>query len=307
MDRRAGAVKTAWRFEPAEPLDQAFRRVATEEIRAARIALTELQDGRDKAIHEARRSFKRLRALLRLASPAMDGGFAKENRRLRDAGRLLAPARDAAVLLDSFDRFVEAHAAGLAPADLASLRDRLAQKQPAPAADGKVVDAHVARVIALTERSERNLARLDWPADSGELQRGLRKAQARLKASFRAARETSDPEDLHDWRKRIKDQTAQMELFGAMLPGDLKAGRKGAKDIAQILGDEHDLCLLGARLSTLRVPGKLRDVRDRLVERIEARRKKLRQKVFRLGEAVSSREADGFARDLCAAWDATRA
>ena len=128
-----------------------------------------------------------------------------------------------------------------------------------------------------------------------------------MRSSRRAARETSDPEDLHDWRKRLKDQTAQMELFAAILPADLKAGRKAAGDIAQILGDEHDLCLLAAGLAALRVPGKLRDVRDRLVERIDARRTKLRQKVFRLGEAQLSRDADGFARDLCAVWDATRA
>ncbi|MBA3519349.1 MAG: hypothetical protein H0T75_17325, partial [Rhizobiales bacterium] len=44
------------------------------------------------------------------------------------------------------------------------------------------------------------------------------------------------------------------------------AGRKAAGDIAQILGDEHDLCLLAAGLAALRVPGKLRDVRDRLRE-----------------------------------------
>ena len=300
-------MKTAWRFEPGEALDAAFRRVATQEIAAARAALAQPEEGRDQAIHEARRSFKRLRALLRLASPAMDGGFAKENRRLRDAGRLLAPARDAAVLLHSFDRFVESSAGEFDPDDLAALRDALARKRPERAADRKAVEAHVAQVLALAERAERNLARLDWPADTGELHRGLRKAQARLKASFRAARETSEPEDLHEWRKRVKDETAQTELFAAMLPGEVKADRKAGKDIAQILGDEHDLCLLGAQLSALRSPGRLREVRDRLVERIEARRKKLRQKVFRLGEAMSSRQADGFARDLCDAWDAKQA
>lgn len=297
-------MKAAWRFNPGEPLDEAFRRTAGDEIASVRAALQSDKAERDKAVHEARRSFKRLRALLRLGSPGMEPAFAKENRRLRDAGRLLAPAREAAVLLDSFDRFAEAHGQDLDPAHLAALRSRLARKAESPAADGAAVEKHVDKVLGLLERAEKNLGRLDWPADPAELHRGLRKANARLTAAFRAARGSGDAEDLHEWRKRLKDQSSHIELFREVMPSALKPARKSAKEIAQILGDEHDLCLLAAKLRDGRCPSKMRDTRDALVERIEARRAKMRQKAFRLGEAHGSGEADGFARDLCAAWEA---
>ncbi len=306
-EKRAAAVRPAWRFHPGEPLGQAFRRTAADEIAAARAALQCEKGDRDKGVHEARRSFKRLRALLRLASPGMDRPFAKENRRLRDAGRLLAPARDAAVLVQSFDRFVESQRLDLDPADLSVLRGRLARKADAPGAESAAIEANVAKVIRLLDRVEKNLARLGWPDDPESLHRGLRKANARLTSAFRAARASGEAEDLHDWRKRLKDQSAHIELFRAVLPGTLKPARKSAKEIAEILGDEHDLCLLSARLRGGRCPSKVRDTRDALVERIEARRAKMRQKAFRLGEAHAAGEADGFARDLCAAWAARQA
>ena len=297
-------MKSAWRFNPGEPLEQAFRRTASDEIRSVRSALRSDSGDLDKSIHEARRSFKRLRALLRLASPAMERPYEKENRRLRDAGRLLAPARDAAVLVHSFDGFAESHGQDLDSAHLAGLRSRLARKGDAPAAERTAVDTHVGKVLGLVERAEKNLGKLDWPSQPEELQRGLRKANARLTAAFRAARASGDAEDLHNWRKRLKDHSAHIELFRAVLPGSLKPSRKSAKEIAQLLGDEHDLCLLAAKLGDSHCPSKMRETRDVLVQRIEVRRAKLRQKAFRLGEAQGSGEADGFARDLCAAWEA---
>ena len=55
---------------------------------------------RDTGVHEARKALKRLRALLRLARPALlQQPYRDLDRRLRDAGRRLSPLRDARVQL----------------------------------------------------------------------------------------------------------------------------------------------------------------------------------------------------------------
>ena len=95
-----------WRFEPGEPLSDAFRRVAGEEVARIRSGLADDID-HAKAVHQARQGFKRLRALTRLGKPALGSAFDEENRRWRDAGRLLAGSRDNTVLLQSFDRFAQ--------------------------------------------------------------------------------------------------------------------------------------------------------------------------------------------------------
>ena len=65
----------AWRFEPGEGLRKAFRRVSAEEIAKVRAGLNGPEADRDKAIHEARQAFKRLRALVRACQAAARLGF----------------------------------------------------------------------------------------------------------------------------------------------------------------------------------------------------------------------------------------
>jgi hypothetical protein len=80
------------------------------------------------AVHQARRAFKKLRALVRLGRPSLGASFTRENHRWRDAGRLLSASRDATVLLGSFDRM--AREAGLSGNEAGALRQRLATVGP---------------------------------------------------------------------------------------------------------------------------------------------------------------------------------
>ena len=58
----------AYRLKLNAPLAQEVRRIAVEQIEIARGALAHCDD-RDAAVHDARRSLKRLRPLLRLIRP----------------------------------------------------------------------------------------------------------------------------------------------------------------------------------------------------------------------------------------------
>ena len=58
-----------------------------------------------RRVHAARKALKQARAALRLLRPCLDAAvYRRENLALRDAGRALAPLRDARVLLDAADR-----------------------------------------------------------------------------------------------------------------------------------------------------------------------------------------------------------
>ena len=58
----------------------------------------------DEAVHEARKSVKKARAVLSLVHHPLDGAYSKEVRRLRKAGRNRSLERDADVLVETFDR-----------------------------------------------------------------------------------------------------------------------------------------------------------------------------------------------------------
>src|SRR5262249_36409668 len=71
--------------------------------------LTEPHRGsQDEAVHEARKCFKKIRAVLRLVKPAIARkDYRRENVCFRDAGRPLTEVRDAKILVETLDKLAE--------------------------------------------------------------------------------------------------------------------------------------------------------------------------------------------------------
>jgi CHAD domain-containing protein len=289
------------RFEPGESLPDGFRRVVAAEIGAVREALTDPKLDRNEAVHKARRSFKRLRAYLRLAMPALGAAYKRENRRWRDAGRLLAGSRDAAVTLETYDRIAEEYGSDLPPKAVKGVRGRLAL--PAPG-NGEVAQSDVDKVLRELDAAQGELASFSWPSRRKELRKGLRQAQSRLKRSWKAACKSGAPEALHEWRKRAKDYTTQTGLFRHCLSSAQKARREESKALAEILGEEHDLAVLADALAATNSPRGAKEVRDRLLTAISDRRQELVEAAFASGEALSSQSPKKFAREIVERWTA---
>jgi CHAD domain-containing protein len=70
--------------------------------------LTDEQADPAEAVHEARKDMKKLRSVLRLVRPVIgDSVYRQENRRFRDAGRILSDARDAKVRSTTLEQLSE--------------------------------------------------------------------------------------------------------------------------------------------------------------------------------------------------------
>jgi CHAD domain-containing protein len=199
----------AARFDPAERLDQAFARVAAEEAIAVRAALADAPDDLEQAVHRARRGIKRVRALLRLARPKLGKSYKHANSAWRDAAHTLAGERDTAVALASFDNIAEACRDELPVKKLAAIRSSLTAS-PADANERRASPADAAK--AALDAAECVTTPLKWPRSETDLEAGLRRAQQRLRESWKRARRECDAETLHEWRKRLKDVAAQMGL-----------------------------------------------------------------------------------------------
>ena len=91
----------AFRFRLAETFEEGCQRIAREQIERAQAQLKGPDDV-TTAVHETRKSLKRLRALLRLIRPAIgESVFHHENTQLREIARILSSARDRHVLLET--------------------------------------------------------------------------------------------------------------------------------------------------------------------------------------------------------------
>jgi CHAD domain-containing protein len=290
----------AWRVEPEEALADALRRIAAEETALARSRLDAADGDRGEAVHVARRSFKRLRALLRLARPALGDRYAPETRRWRHAGRLLAPLRDAAVLTAGFDALVDRGDEPLPARGVAAIRKRLENSDHRH--DGPEAERAVGEALAVIRAAEAELAALALPSTGKELGKGLRAGQKRLRRRFAAARADPTPQNLHECRKRVKDTAAFIRLFRAVLPDDVRKRRDDAEDLADILGEEHDLWILREKLTEMELPNNLEATRKRLIERIETRRAELCRSALKKGKALSSTRPKVFAGAIVSAW-----
>jgi CHAD domain-containing protein len=93
--------------------DQSLRknlwRIARKQIDSALEALTGPKSGtRDEAVHEARKSLKKVRAVLRLARPVIgEADYRGENACYRDSARPLTEVRDARILIETLDKTAE--------------------------------------------------------------------------------------------------------------------------------------------------------------------------------------------------------
>lgn len=216
-----------------------MRRVADECLAACLDALDHA--GAHEAVHEVRRLLKQLRALLRLVGEAAPEVRRRENVALRDAGRLLAPLRDAGALVETVDLLAPDASAEVAEA-LADMRTELVARRDAAAQ--RDVDAAIAEARVAIEAARGRVG--DWPAPRGwpGLRGGFAQTYARLRRTTDIALGDPDPERWHDWRKRAKDHRYQLDLLQDAFPQLMVARRDATHELTDHLGLDHDLWVL---------------------------------------------------------------
>ena len=231
--------------DPADALRAAVREQLDDAVRR-------LRDDRSgdpaEAVHEARKDLKKARSLLRLARPGLPRAvYRRENGVLRDTGRSLSGARDADVLVTTAADLGERYAGQLPEAQFAALGAGLA----AAAADARAGegDAAAADGVATLDAVAARVG--DWPlerCDHDTLVHGATRAYRRGRTALAAVEKTPSVERLHDLRKRVKDLWYHGRLLEEAWPRVVKAQSKAAHDLADLLGDDHDLAVLAERV-----------------------------------------------------------
>ncbi len=244
-----------------------------------------------KAVHSSRKAFKRVRAIIRVARAGLGDDVAtRDGTALRDAGRRLAGARDAKVVIDTLDGLIARFPDRLDTDALAPLRDLLiAEHAEAEAAAARDTGA-VGMVLDELATVRADIAR--W--DLGEtapvvLAEGLARIYRRGRKTLRQAEASTGEhrtEALHDLRKRAKDLWHAAELLEAAAPDALGPIAAQAHDLADLIGDDHDLAVLAERARER--SGALPDdvPLDALEDVIARRRRKLQRRAMVAADAL---------------------
>ena len=243
---RATRQRTRFRLAPDEGAADGLRRIARGQIE---LANDRLQSGDDvgEAVHEARKSFKRMRAVVRLArDPLGDDVYRRENHAYRDTGRELSAARDAQVLSETLEDLKRRYRKEIADDAFAGLREALA-------ADAEAAHERIAKDAGAVEevRASLDAARdriATWPlpedADAGVLAPGFDRIYKRGRRALKAAERERSDDNMHELRKRAKDLWHAAQILRPASPRRMKRLGRRAHALSDLLGDDHDLAVL---------------------------------------------------------------
>lgn len=244
----------SYRLDLSAPLDGDVRRIARAQLDKAIADLGREGEDAHKGIHEARKRLKRLRGLLRLVRSGDPDLTRAEERRYRDAGRLLSGARDRTALIEALDGLREWSGARPEAPGFRLAGETLAERRREAVARAER-DAGNALEAARASLAE-GRARLDALAfPSGGARRrdrvlldGLERNYRRARADLEAARGSGETEAFHDLRKRMKYLGMHLKLLGPVWPGPIEALRAEADAAADALGRDHDYAVLRAEM-----------------------------------------------------------
>lgn len=236
----------SYRIEAGEPVEDALRRIAFEQIAKARSDLED--DDPRRAVHEVRKRCKKLRALLRLVRPAMEGTYQRENAHLRDAARELSDLRDATSLIESFDALMKRFEEEIDPDAYAWVREALLERR----AKREAIQDVGSRLEEMDEALKETRERVDdWSLDGdggAAAVRGAGRTYGRARKAMHRALEEPTDENLHAWRKRVKYHRYHVRLLAPLWEPVAPALRESAHLLSDRLGDHHDLAVLRATL-----------------------------------------------------------
>ncbi|MEK6328244.1 MAG: CHAD domain-containing protein, partial [Actinomycetota bacterium] len=236
--------------------------------------------------------------------------FRRENARFRAAGRALAGSRDAEAKVETLDALAERFGDHL-PASFNALRECLEEERDALVSAQGNDDSKTRRLAALAavEIAAGRAAVEHWsPAKSGWklLAPGLKRSYKRGRDRFGDVLGDPSPENVHEWRKRVKDLWYHLRLLRDSWPEVLGVVTDQAHELSDLLGDHHDLSVLAQDLENRHNLAGGSEESAAIAGLIEARQEELLEAAVPIGERLYADPPRVFVERLHADWRAWR-
>jgi CHAD domain-containing protein len=257
-----------------------------------------------ESVHEARKNLKKLRSVLRLVRDELgDLLYRRENQRFRDAAWLLSGARDAEVKLETIDLLRDGDGEMPTKTTLRKYIGSLESERDGHAA----ADADLER--AATEIEAGAAAIEDWNLDSDSWELvapGLSRAYRRGRNRFRDTAADPSSENVHEWRKRVKDLWYHLRVLRPIWPELLEETADQTHELADLLGDHHDLAVLAEDARGRRERFDREEDLEALLGAIERRQTKLLDNALALGARLYAEKPKAFVDRLESYWSVWR-
>jgi CHAD domain-containing protein len=252
---------------------------------------------RGVTVHEVRKHLKKLRAAMRLAIGAVGKNcHAEEDRCVRNIGRLVSDLRDAQVRLQTFIQ----------------LRDKAAknsEQQLFPRTEELLLLERESFSAAFAGWQRQAIPQLEnvkarlmaWPLDNlnwKQICNAVCKIYRRGQRALAKTIDDPEPEDFHAWRKRVKDVWYELRILQPLNRTVLEEMAHDAEILSELLGSEHDLDFMWARLDKESGDEALANELARLQKLISKRCKRLRRDALELGRRFYAEPSKAFGKRI---------
>ena len=286
-----------FRLQLSESLSQGLKRVFCEQIDSSLKLCQNSARQRGITVHEVRKRLKKLRAAMRLAIGAVgENWHEEEDRCVRKIGRLVSDLRDAQVRLQTFVELRDSAAKNAKQQLFPRTEELLLLERESFSA--AFADWQKEAIPQLQNVKARLMA---WPLDGlnwKQICNAVCRTYRRGQRGLARAIDDPEPENLHAWRKRVKDVWYQLRILQPLNRMVLQEMAHNAEVLSELLGHEHDLDFLFVRLKKETGDEALAHELAQLEKLIGKRCKRLRRDSMELGRRFYAEPAKAFAKRI---------
>src|SRR5437870_4930355 len=286
-----------FRLKLREPLPDGLKRVFREQIQSALELCRHPAKQRGVTVHEVRKHLKKLRAAMRLAVDEVGKNrHTREDRCVREIGRLVSDLRDAQVRLQTLIQLRDETAKGSGENHFPRIEELLSlERESFSAAFAGWQKQAIPKLERVGERlSKWPLAGITWKQICGTVGKIYKRGQRGLAKTIKKPQ----PENFHAWRKRVKDLWYQLRILQPLNRVVLEEMAHDAEVLGELLGREHDFDFLWARLERESGDEALRDELACLQKLIRKQGKRLCTNALELGRRFYAEPAKAFAKRI---------
>ena len=284
-----------------EQVQKAFRRLGRSQINKALKQLR--KPDQLEALHEVRKSIKRIRAFLRLFRGSMSkANYHRCMEPLRNAAGPLGVARDAHVKLNAIVALINRFKRELPAREFAPLQEAFSQqcREQERGLCANKTFFHVSRLLkeACREIPAVRLKTSGWPA----LASGYKKSYLAGQRAFSTVKKNPTGERFHDCRKRVKDLYYQIGLLKKIQPEAIARAKETLERLGQCLGEDHDLFLLTETRMGEQVAFRSTKCIKELHRIITLRQRELRSEAITMATEFYRQKPTAFCKELRRHW-----
>lgn len=245
----------------------------------------------EKAVHELRKSIKRIRALFRFLKPLIsESDFHQIDGKLAKTGRSLTRERESTVNIDTFTKLNKAMGNDFSEQSReVVLHGLISQRNEAYSVWINGLNKTIANHQFTMSRIYDEIQNLTVIESSAEIElKALENSYNRAIRYYNESLLSLQTETIHKWRKQLKRLLFQLKFGFSEHSPEIRTKIKLLDKLTDVLGKDHDLALLERKVKHSFKSELPKTELEYFISVVDRERSELQKKAFGMGKELSS-------------------